>query len=369
MAILDLLVLPVPVPGSLDAPDAWALRGVERVRQATDRVIHGHTDFLPTLAQMVDQMTDAYRPLDRVVAVVGDAHTPEAVVGQAAVRLPQVGDTDVVGVGMDVHPDWRGRGIGSALAEVLAARIASEGRPVVHADTSYGVVLDPTDDGALIPSTGVGAIPAEAPSTRFALRYGFSLEQVDRQSTLALPVAPDHLAALTGDAVRHAGGDYRTHVWVDEIPEAWLAQYAVLLTRMSTATPAGGLVRTEDPWDVERVRDHLDRVHETGRMTVIAVIEHVPSGTLAAYSAAEYGDSAPEAIIQEDTLVLPEHRGRRLGMLVKTALMATLADVRPGARRIHTWNAQENAHMLAINVALGYRPASVEAQWQLRRGD
>ena len=32
---------------------------------------------------------------------------------------------------------------------------------------------------------------------------------------------------------------------------------------------------------------------------------------------------------------------------------------------MHTWNAQENAHMLAINVALGFAPASVDAEWQL----
>ena len=87
---------------------------------------------------------------------------------------------------------------------------------------------------------------------------------------------------------------------------------------------------------------------------------------LAAYTVVEFTDSRPESMIQDDTLVLPEHRGRRLGMLVKSRLLETLTSVRPQARRIHTWNAEENAHMLAINVALGYRPASVSAQWQLR---
>jgi GNAT superfamily N-acetyltransferase len=35
-----------------------------------------------------------------------------------------------------------------------------------------------------------------------------------------------------------------------------------------------------------------------------------------------------------------------------------------GARRIHTWNAEENAHMLAINVALGFRAVGVTGMWQ-----
>ena len=67
---------------------------------------------------------------------------------------------------------------------------------------------------------------------------------------------------------------------------------------------------------------------------------------------------------QGDTLVLREHRGHGLGMLTKIAVLDALATVRPDAERIHTWNAQENAHMLAINVALGFRQTSVDAEWQ-----
>ncbi|MDF9876540.1 hypothetical protein [Cellulosimicrobium cellulans] len=52
-------------------------------------------------------------------------------------------------------------------------------------------------------------------------------------------------------------------------------------------------------------------------------------------------------------------------MLVKVAVLDELARARPSSRRVHTWNAQENAHMLAINDALGFAPASVDAEWQL----
>ncbi len=63
--------------------------------------------------------------------------------------------------------------------------------------------------------------------------------------------------------------------------------------------------------------------------------------------------------------MLREHRGRSLGLLVKVAVLDELARSRPSARRVHTWNAEENRHMLAINVALGFAPAGVEAEWQL----
>ncbi|KAA1422334.1 GNAT family N-acetyltransferase [Mumia zhuanghuii] len=304
-----------------------------------------------------------YRPLDRWVAVADDSQTPESVVGHASVRLPQVGDTDVVIVDVGVDPRWRGRGIGTALAERVASEVRAAGRHVVQADTSHPRGPWPDAD-ELQPSTGVGTVPVDA-STRFALAHGLVLEQVERQLTIDLPVDPDHLARLESEAALAAGPDYRTHVWVDEVPAEWEEQYAALMTRMTTAPPAGGMAHAEDAWDVARLRAATARRRASGRVAVVGVVEHRPTGTLAAYSVEEFADSRPESVIQADTLVLDEHRGHRLGMLVKTALMGTLATVRPQARRIHTWNAQENAHMLAINTTLGYRPASVAAQWQL----
>lgn len=69
---------------------------------------------------------------------------------------------------------------------------------------------------------------------------------------------------------------------------------------------------------------------------------------------------------QEDTLVHRDHRGHRLGMLAKAVQLQALAGLRPTVRRISTWNAEENSWMLAINVALGFRPAGGSGVWQRR---
>jgi GNAT superfamily N-acetyltransferase len=79
-----------------------------------------------------------------------------------------------------------------------------------------------------------------------------------------------------------------------------------------------------------------------------------------------YGRDRVELTEQESTVVLPAHRGHRLGMLVKAVNLQAHARLRPDTRRIYTWNNEDNAHMLAINVALGFRPAGGSAEMQAR---
>ena len=59
---------------------------------------------------------------------------------------------------------------------------------------------------------------------------------------------------------------------------------------------------------------------------------------------------------QWQTIVLPEHRGHRLGMLVKVANLDHLRAHEPAVTVIHTGNADSNAPMLRVNVAMGFVP-------------
>lgn len=93
---------------------------------------------------------------------------------------------------------------------------------------------------------------------------------------------------------------------------------------------------------------------------------HCASGELAGYTEVWVKLDDPAVAYQENTIVRADHRGHRLGMWLKAANLQTLARDFPQVRRIHTWNAEENEHMLAINVALGFAPAGVEGAWQLR---
>lgn len=62
-------------------------------------------------------------------------------------------------------------------------------------------------------------------------------------------------------------------------------------------------------------------------------------------------------------MVAREHRGHRLGLLIKTAMLQWLATAEPQVQRIETGNAAGNKHMIAINERLGF--AKFPPAWQL----
>jgi hypothetical protein len=65
--------------------------------------------------------------------------------------------------------------------------------------------------------------------------------------------------------------------------------------------------------------------------------------------------TSPARPYQWETLLASPHRGHRPGLLVKLAALQELTASALAPRFISTWNAQENAPMIAVNDALGAR--------------
>ena len=65
--------------------------------------------------------------------------------------------------------------------------------------------------------------------------------------------------------------------------------------------------------------------------------------------------------------VARQHRGRRLGLLVKIDMMRWLAEVEPQLEVIDTWNNADNEFMVKVNEALGYRLSEIYATYELSR--
>lgn len=105
-----------------------------------------------------------------------------------------------------------------------------------------------------------------------------------------------------------------------------------------------------------------------GVQSAVTAALHSATGELVAYTVLNWRPGVPASIAQQDTLVTAKHRGRRLGTLIKVANLRRAQGRWPSARSVLTWNASENQHMLAINIALGFRPAGYEGEWQKRLG-
>lgn len=363
-------LVPLPVPDALDAPDAWLLHGFVDAWNAVLLDEWGTLDEARLPAETLRGLQhQEYTAKLRYVALDGPVDAgpadPARVLGYLLLDLPRQDNTHTGDADVGVRPEHRGRGIGTALHD-LALRIAREqGRTMLTGATDQRTEPE-AGPGTLVPSTGSGRVRADDAGVRFLVRRGWDLEQVERRSLLPVPLPAGELARHADAARAAAGPDYEVVQWDRRCPEELVDQYALLQTRMSTDAPSGGLDLREDVWDAARIRTAEQAFVEREMTYRVSAALHRPTGVLSAFSVLLSRPDTEEFLYQDDTLVLREHRGRRLGMLVKTANLARLAEVQPAARRIVTWNAEENAHMLAINVALGFRPAGGCGGWQLR---
>ena len=278
--------------------------------------------------------------------------------GQYSINTP---DLDPVGYpNVMVLPDHRGRGIGTALATQIEAIAAADARRTLIVEFASPPVSGPQ----LSAPDGSGEIPAGDPGVRFALAHGYSLGQVYRLSSCTLPLSAERLDALEAAARAKAGTEYRVHTWEGATPERWVDDLAALMTRMATDAPAGDIDWPEEPWDAQRIRDNEAMHAAAGTSRFVAAAEHIPTVRLVAFTDAEVRLGSPGSAQQQDTLVLIEHRGHSLGMLLKVANLRALQSAHPEQRAILTENASENAHMLAINNALGFETFVFTGVWQ-----
>lgn len=341
------------VPATIDDPGAGDFAAAVEVGNAATAEAFGTPDMTYEPDEELPQFHNPYQPQRMLVARIGGR-----VVAQATTETSASEGFDTSWVGLSVHPGFRGRGIGRALADALEVTVRADGRRKIVA-----YVPGRELGGARLPSpTGAGSIAADARSTRFMRARGYSFEQVERLSRIALPV-PD-LDALVAGAQDATGPDYRVHTWVDRTPERWLEDRALLATRMSTDAPTAGLEEPEDVWTVERMRAADDRREGNPRRHLVAAAEHIPTGRLVAYTVLSTPAQRHRAVQQYATLVLREHRGHRLGMLVKAANLAHLAAYAPGHPSVLTFNAEENRHMLDVNEALGFTGIGYEGAWR-----
>ncbi|WP_040283722.1 GNAT family N-acetyltransferase [Tessaracoccus massiliensis] len=350
-----LTISEITLPETVD--DAW--REYQRItHDHNDELVGGPQWDVSFEAALAAARADTEHEVHRYLA-----HLDGVAVAHANTRVNLLDSPDTINVFICTMREFRGRGIGRALAEHL--RMVASGY-AVHQAWAMCPVPVPGDD-ALTPPTGAGAAPAHHPAVKLALDYGFAFEQVERVSRYDFATPSIDPAAALAEAMSHAGVDYEIVAWEGPADDEMLADLCRLRELMYTDTPAGGMTVPEAKWDVDRMRASDEERLLSNRM-FRTVVRHIPSGTVVGLNELMLDRSNPEAFVDQwDTVVLPEHRGRRLGMAVKAANLIALKEAVPTASSIITWNAEENRHMLAVNEALGFYPILAEAAFE-RRG-
>lgn len=288
-----------------------------------------------------------------------------------------------------VDQAYRRAGLGSAVVAFGREEVCAAGRTEIEAWTFAKPVANPDasagseDPGVLRPHVGSGAIDVSADVSLFALKCGFGLEMITRFSALENltdPQVRNRLRArareLAASAASHYEQDYELRYVAGGFPDDMLADVAQMYTEFTADIPQGeGDEPT--PFTAETVREDDARNEKRGLRIHRTIACERGSGRPVAYTTIYWRDTSAGPS-QEDTWVSREHRGRRLGLAIKAEnLLRVLAanderlaaaDVagahRPPATRIITWNADENAHMWAINEQLGFEIVGAEAVWR-----
>ncbi|GAA1773092.1 GNAT family N-acetyltransferase [Agromyces lapidis] len=350
-------IRPITLPERLGTPEAVEFERYAAL--ATDIEVErwGDDRFADTPAEMLSMYRDDDYEIRRAFA----AWDGDACVG----RSISWGERDAAAesgiVIVEVAPAYRRQGIGSRLLELAEGVITELGR---HRNTGWIdfplAALEAPGDRLHAPE-GDASLPAELPGVRFALRHGYVLGQLERASVLEIAARRDEFRA-DSERLEAGASDYRTVSWVDHVPDALVESYAAARARMVLDVPAGGLDLDPEIWDAERVRVHESRATRGGRRLLVAAAV-APDGAIAGYTELELPPGKSLAY-QSDTLVVAAHRGHGLGMRVKLANLVRLAEFAPERTAVYTWNADENEHMLAINLALGFEQHGMGAEFQ-----
>ncbi|MFD4674898.1 GNAT family N-acetyltransferase [Lentzea sp. NPDC058450] len=210
-----------------------------------------------------------------------------------------------------VLPSHRRRGIGTALLRASLSLL--DGRTVIE---SW--------------SPGPGE-----PGEHFAAAHGFRVVTSMTRQRLRLTDPP---------AVAELPAGYELVTWKGAAPEEFVEAYVEGLNAIADA-PFGETTLDHAHNTVESIR--VEEAEATADRWVVLLLH---GGGVAGVTVVERMPTKPEYAEQLQTVVLPAHRGKGLGLLIKSRMLHEL----DGVETVFTRTSSENAHMLRVNHALGY---------------
>jgi GNAT superfamily N-acetyltransferase len=240
---------------------------------------------------------------------------------------------------IEVDPDHRRRGLARKL---LAKAVEACG----------------SADGLILQGWTMSRVPAGA---AFAERIGAKPGLRMRNSQLDLRTI-DRALMQRWASIEPKG--YRIEFIDGETPDRLMGNVVTAIRAINTM-PREDL-QMED-WKItpDTVREWERMARARGQQHRIAIVIEESTGASAAFTQIFFDPRIPSILHQGGTATIQEHRGKGIGKWVKARMAQCALDELPEARYIRTDNAGTNAAMLAINVAMGFKPVWESVIWQI----
>jgi len=244
------------------------------------------------------------------------AREGEQIAGYVSARVTEEAANDHIAlVYLVVLPEFRRRGLGTALLSALPSLMP--GRTVAECWNVY--------EGSA--------------GEHFATARGWRVVTSMTRQRLDIAELPEIGSVPEG---------YELVTWTGRTPDEFAQACVDGLNAMADA-PFGDTALDSAGYTVDRLRREESNVLDAGgdRWVVLAL----RGREIAGLTIVERGPGDPTTAEQLHTVVVPAHRGRGLGMVLKTRMLHELT----GVEVIFTRTSSGNEHMLRVNHALGYR--------------
>ncbi|WP_126688292.1 GNAT family N-acetyltransferase [Nocardioides ferulae] len=271
------------------------------------------------------------RDLGRTLLV---AELDGRVVGAGLLVRFLLDNTHLAELDVQVLPDHRRHGVGGALLRALEDRAVADGRT-----TLVGTAYAPLE--------------GDSAGSLFAAARGYPVASREETKACDLATAPGLWPALDEQVTAGLGG-YRVELFEATLPERWVDDFCHLMGRFADEIPSGDLDVQDFEWTADRLREHEERMVAIGKVW-FGALGVTPDGRACGFTELAVTIADPGHAEVGGTLVLPEHRGHRLGLGMKLASHRRLLELFPDCAYVETSNAGVNAPMNAVNEALGYR--------------
>lgn len=262
------------------------------------------------------------------------AYDEARAVGAAKVVTFLLDNTHMAEITVWVPPEHRRQGIGTTLLAEAEERARRAGRSSVV-------------------SSAFAPVGAESPGSLFAAARGYPVGSAEETKLVELATAAQGWPALQHEADA-ALGDYSVIVFAEACPEEHVQGFADVLSRFIGEIPSGDLDIRDAEWTPDRIRLGEREREQAGRVNVTA-LALAPDGAVCGFSDVRVSRADPRHGGVGGTLVLPEHRGHKLGLAMKLATHRGVHELFPDCAHIETGNAGVNAPMNAVNERMGYR--------------